>query len=190
MKSRTRLFALAAGAAAVIVAAVLYGIYGFDASGGPPPVLDKLKPTAGRPEVASVSFYDAGGKQLALADLKGRYVLLNLWATWCGPCITELPALNRLRKEVPQDKIAVIPLDMEKLDAAKVSDFLKMHGLDDMPIYIDRDYSALRGFAANELPLTVLIDSTGHEVARAAGAQKWDDPASVAYLTKLATPKS
>ena len=117
-------------------------------------------------------------------------MLLNLWATWCGPCITELPAIEHLRTLVPQNRIAVVPLDMEKLDSAKVSDFLKMHGLDTLPIYIDKDYSAMRGFAANELPLTILIDAEGHELARAAGAQKWDDPASVAYLTAISAPKA
>jgi thiol-disulfide isomerase/thioredoxin len=191
-KPRTRLYALAAGAAALSVAAVLYGIYGLGVHGGnmPPAVLSRLKLTDGTPQVADVSFSDADGKAVKLADFKGRYVLLNLWATWCGPCIEELPSLAHLRTVVPQNQIAVIPVDMEKLDTARVEDFLKMHGLDSLPIYIDRDYSAMRGFVANELPLTILIDAQGREIARAAGAEKWDDPASVAYLTKISAPKA
>jgi len=192
MKPRTRLFAiLAAGVAAAAIAAVLYGNIGGDVhAGGPPPaVLDKLKLTGGRPAVPAIGFRDAMGKEVTLADFHGRYVLVNLWATWCGPCINELPELARLQQELPQDRITVVPVDvLEKLDAEKIGEFLKMHGAERLPVYLDRELSTQRGFVANELPLTVLIDADGHEVARAAGGQKWGDPASVAYLKAISAP--
>ena len=97
--------------------------------------------------------------------------------------------MAKLQKELPQDRIAVVPVDvLEKLDAEKVGAFLDMHGADGLPVYIDSAYATQRGFTANELPLTVLIDADGHEVARAAGGQKWDDPASVAYLKAISAP--
>ncbi len=192
MKPRARLFAtLAAGLAAVAAAAVLYGIIGRDvhATARPPAVLDKLKLTDGRPAAPDIGFVDATGKPLKLADFHGRYVLVNLWATWCGPCINELPELARLQKELPQDRITVVPIDvLEKLDAEKLGAFLKMHHADGLPVYIDRDRATQRGFIANELPLTVLIDGEGREVGRAAGGQKWDDPASAAYLKAISAP--
>jgi thiol-disulfide isomerase/thioredoxin len=132
---------------------------------------------------------DASGKAVKLADFHGRYVLVNLWATWCGPCITELPALARLNGELPQERVTVVPIDMlEKVDAEKLGAFLAMHDAAGLPVYIDRDYSVQRGFVANELPLTVLIDAVGRVVAKAAGPQKWDDPASVAYLKAISAP--
>ena len=83
----------------------------------------------------------------------------------------------------------MVPVDvLERLDAAKLADFLKMHGADGLPVYIDTDRLTQRGFVANELPLTVLIDSDGHEVARAAGGQKWADPAVVNYLKTISAP--
>ena len=192
MKPSTRLFAtLAAGFAAVALGAVLYGIIGSNvhADGTPPRVLDKLKLTAGRPAVPEIGFIDATGKPLTLADFHGRYVLMNLWATWCGPCIKELPELARLQKELPQDRITVVPVDaLEKLDAAKLGDFLKTHQAEGLPVYIDSDRATQRGLRANELPLTVLIDAEGHEVARAAGDQKWGASASVAYLKAISAP--
>jgi thiol-disulfide isomerase/thioredoxin len=192
MKPSTRLFAtLAAGFAAVALGAVLYGIIGPDvhANGTPPRVLDKLKLTNGRPAAPDVGFVDATGKPLKLADFHGRYVLVNLWATWCGPCIKELPELARLQKELPQDRITVVPVDvLEKLDAEKLGDFLKTHQADGLPVFIDSDRATQRGFIANELPLTVLIDAEGHEVARAAGDQKWGASASVAYLKAISAP--
>ena len=62
-------------------------------------------------------------------------------------------------------------------------------GAEAMPVYIGREQDVMRGFVVNELPLTVLIDANGHELARAAGPQKWDDPASVAYLTAISAPR-
>jgi thiol-disulfide isomerase/thioredoxin len=188
MKSTTRIFALSAGLAAVLVALVLYGIPGFAVHEGPnpPQVLDRLKPVDGAPAAPDVSFTDIEGKTVALKDLKGRILVVNLWATWCGPCITELPALARLNAALPQDRITVVPIDLEKQDQAKIADFLKSHGAGALPTYVDANFSVLTGFVANALPLTVVIDRTGREIARADGPQKWDDPAVADYLKALA----
>ena len=192
MNSRTRGIAiLAAGLGAAAVAAVLYGIMGQNvhANGAPPAVLDKMKLTQGRPAVPAIAFKDAEGKDIKLADFHGRYMLVNLWATWCGPCINELPELAKLQSELPQDRVTVVPVDvLERLDAGKLGDFLKMHGAGGLPVYVDSDRATQRGFVANELPLTVLIDADGHEVARAAGGQKWADPAVVNYLKTISAP--
>ena len=191
MTLRARLaYILVASVAAVGLPWLLYENRARDvnASASPPAVLDKLQPTEGTPAAPAVTFYDAEGKALSLNDFRGRYVLVNLWATWCGPCINELPSLIRLQAELPQDKITVLPLDLEKHDAGKVAEFLERTKIEGLPIYIDRDFSAMRGFAANELPLTILIDAEGKEVARAAGEQKWDHADSVAYLKAVSAP--
>jgi thiol-disulfide isomerase/thioredoxin len=190
VKPRTRLLAvIVAGFAAIVTGVVLYGNRFGDVH-APPAILDKLKVTSGRPAAPAIAFRDAAGKEVKLADFHGRYMLVNLWATWCGPCINELPELAKLQKELPQDRITVVPVDvLERLDAEKVGAFLMMHGADGLPVYIDSAYATQRGFTANELPLTVLIDADGHEVGRAAGGQKWDDPASVAYLKSLSAPQ-
>lgn len=189
---RTRLFAiLGASFAAIVIAAVLYVNNGRAVHAGlePPPVLDKLKLVDGSPPAPDAGFADAAGNMVKLSDFRGRYVLVNLWATWCGPCITELPSLQRLNAALPQDRVTVVPVDvLERLDAEKLGAFLGMHDASGLPVYIDRDYSVQRGFVANELPLTVLIDAEGRVVAKAAGPQKWDDPASIAYLTAISAP--
>ena len=191
MTLRTRLVLIAVAAiAAVGIPWLLYENRARDvnASASPPAVLDKMQLTEGTPAAPAVTFYDAEGKALSLNDFRGRYVLVNLWATWCGPCINELPSLVRLQAELPQDKITVLPLDLEKHDAGKVAEFLERTKIEGLPIYIDRDFSAMRGFAANELPLTILIDAEGKEVARAAGEQKWDHADSVAFLKAISAP--
>jgi thiol-disulfide isomerase/thioredoxin len=191
MALRTRLVLIAVAAiAAVGLPWLLYENRARDvnASASPPAILDKMQVTEGTPEAPAVTFYDAEGKALSLNDFRGRYVLVNLWATWCGPCINELPSLVRLQAELPQDRITVLPLDLERHDAGKVAEFLERTKIEGLPIYIDRDFSAMRGFAANELPLTILIDAEGKEIARAAGEQKWDHVDSVAYLKAVSAP--
>ena len=192
MNSRMRGIAiLAAGLGAAAIAAVLYGMMGGNvhANGTPPAVLDKMKLTGGRPAAPAIGFKDAEDKDLRLADFHGKYMLVNLWATWCGPCILELPELAKLQTQLPQDRVTVVPVDvLERLDAEKLGAFLKMHGADGLPVYIDTDRLTQRGFVANELPLTVLIDGDGREVARAAGGQKWADPAVVDYLKTISAP--
>ena len=85
----------------------------------------------------------------------------------------------------------VAPVDvLEKLDAPRVQEFLKMHSAGSLPVYIDTGRQTQQGFIANELPLTVLIDSSGHEVARAVGGQHWADPAAIAYMKALSAPPS
>ncbi|MSP94800.1 MAG: TlpA family protein disulfide reductase [Alphaproteobacteria bacterium] len=149
-----------------------------------------MKLTEGAPAAPEIAFTDASGKSFTLADFKGRYMLVNLWATWCGPCIVELPELAELHKQLPQDRIAVVAVDvLERLDAAKLGEFLAMHEAADLPVHIDANRATQRGFVANELPLTVLIDGEGREVARAAGGQKWADPAVIEYLKAISAPK-
>jgi thiol-disulfide isomerase/thioredoxin len=191
MSFRTRLFLiLAASIAAIGIPAVLYEMRVRDVhvSTAPPAVLDKLQLTEGTPEAAPVSFFDASGKELSLDEFRGRYVLVNVWATWCGPCINELPSLVRLQEALPQDRITVLPLDLERHEAQKAQEFLQRHNLENLPLYIDRNFTTVRAFSANELPLTVLIDAEGREIARAAGEQKWDHPDVVAYLKAVSAP--
>lgn len=192
MGSRFRLFAvLGVALAAIVTLGLLYGNFGrtVHEAALPPAALDKLKSVEGSPSAPDANFVDKAGNEVNLADFKGRYVLVNLWATWCGPCITELPSLARLNAALPQDRITVVPVDvLERLDAEKVSEFLAMHNAGALPVYIDRAYSVQRGFVANELPLTVLIDDKGRIIARAAGAQEWDHPDAVAYLKAVSRP--
>ncbi len=190
MKARIRLLAIAAGSGAVI-AAVLYGIgvWNVHAGARPPAVLNRLQLTASQPAAPQIGFADAAGKKITLADFRGRYILVNLWATWCGPCINELPELARLQQKLPKGRFVVLPIDvLEKLDAQSLKSFLTMHSAETLPVYIDTDRQTQQGFVANELPLTVLIDGNGREIARAVGGQHWADPSAIAYMKTLSAP--
>lgn len=174
--------AFAAATAAVIAGVVLYAMQPRTVHGGakPPAALAKLIPV-GKPErLPAAAFTDAKNERLSLATFNGRHVLLNLWATWCAPCVRELPALAKLQHEVPTLEIVAVSEGRE--NAAEVSRFLASHGAGPLHVYLDQDHAFLAALGAFGLPLSVLIDSKGMEQAKALGPAEWDDPEAIAWL--------
>lgn len=135
--------------------------------------------------VPPVAFSNAKGDRVSLSRLKGRYVLLNLWATWCVPCVKELPALARLAAAVPKEHFSVIAVDVGRGTAADARSFLDAHDAKALETYVDSNLALLRAFGAFGLPLTVLIDPQGREIGRALGPASWDSPESIDYFRAL-----
>jgi thiol-disulfide isomerase/thioredoxin len=127
----------------------------------------------------------ADGRTHTLKDFKGRYVLLNLWAVWCAPCVKELPALARLQAALPAGRMEVVAVDVARGTPKDAADFLKSHNATALTAYIDPNLTLMRAFGAYGLPMTVLIDDKGNQVARAMGPAEWDAPESVDYFTAL-----
>jgi len=147
----------------------------------PPAQLAALKLEKTPPAAPDVSFTDAGGGRHALSTFRGRYVLVNLWATWCAPCVAELPALARLQAFAPGLK--VVPINMDKGEVDPVA-FLKSHHVS-LPVFRDSDVVMLKSFKAYGLPATILIDPQGKIVGRAEGPAEWDSPEAVAYFKRI-----
>ena len=116
------------------------------------------------------AFADPDGKTVTLADYKGTPVLLNLWATWCAPCITEMPTLDALAKRAGA-KLRVIALSQD-LDATKVAPFWKENGYTTLRPSTDPKIAFSTGLGAN-LPTTILYDAAGKEVWRFTGSTDW-----------------
>ena len=175
---------LAAVGAALVV---LYVIRPAQASPVPiPPPLAALMPD-GTPKAApAVSVVDANGKAQPLSALKGHVVILNLWATWCAPCVEELPAVGKLAAALGSGKVVIVAVNAGHDDAAKTAAFLKAHGAANLAVYRDPDLSLLTAFGSQGLPFSVVIDAKGREIARASGPMKWDDPKAIAYFKSLA----
>ena len=189
---QARSFLIAAAAlAAIAVVAVLYGKSSppVHASLTPPASLARLTPAKHPTPVAAVSFAGADGARHSLGEFKGHYVLLNLWAVWCVPCIRELPALARLQAAFPAGNLKVVPVDVARGTPADAAAFLKEHGAARLPAFIDGDLAMMRVFGAYGLPLTVLIDDKGREIARAVGPADWDSPDAIAYFKALTGAK-
>jgi thiol-disulfide isomerase/thioredoxin len=140
-------------------------------------VLEKAPKTA-----PDVHFVDGAGNRHALDAFRGRYVLVNLWATWCAPCVAELPSLARLARFAPGLKVVAINTDSQKVDAAG---FLKSHGAGSLPVYLDSERMMLRSFVVPGLPATILIGPDGKVLARAEGPAEWGSPEVVKYFKRI-----
>ena len=148
----------------------------------PPASLSVLALEKAPKPAPDVHFTDAAGGRHALDAFRGRYVLLNLWATWCGPCVNELPSLARLATFAPGLKVLAIDTDHEKVDAAG---FLKSHGAGSLPVYVDSERMMLRSFVVPGLPTTILIGPDGKVIARAEGPADWGSEEAVAYFKRI-----
>lgn len=136
---------------------------------------------AGTPLPAFVA-HDPAGANLALASLKGKPVLLNLWATWCAPCVQELPGLAALAG-AEKGKLAVVTVSQDSPGQGdKVKAFLASHRVAALPAWLDPDNTLASTFHADVLPTTVLFDRDGKEVWRLTGSHDWTDTSTPALL--------
>jgi thiol-disulfide isomerase/thioredoxin len=110
-----------------------------------------------------------------------------MWATWCTPCVAELPAVGKLARALSSTGVIVVAVNAGHDDAAATAQFLKEHGAGNLAVYRDPDLSLLTAFGSQGLPFSVLIDGKGRAFARASGPMKWDDPAAITYFRSLST---
>jgi thiol-disulfide isomerase/thioredoxin len=126
-----------------------------------------------------------------LAAYKGKPLIVNLWATWCGPCVTEMPSLVKLAAHLKDQGVAVVAISEDRGGKFVVDPFLKEHGITGVDVFLDKTMSTGKALKeATVLPMTILIDADGNEVGRVRGDRDWDSPASVAEVTKLFGLKS
>jgi len=178
-------FVLAGIAAAALTGAVVLYVM----ASGPvhaPPSLAALVPDNPPVPVPDVAFTDGAGKRHMLSEFRGRYVLLNLWATWCAPCVKELPALEHLQEGAGSGNFAVVPVNVGRSDVLDTAKFLMNHGAGKLSVNVDTTLALMRTLHVYGLPVTVLIDPQGRQIARADGPADWGSPDAIAYFKALA----
>jgi thiol-disulfide isomerase/thioredoxin len=116
-------------------------------------------------------------------DLLGKVVLLNFWATWCGPCKEEMPALQRLQQHFSSKPFAVVAVTAD-LQPAAIRAFLTQVGAT-FPNALDEHQDVSRAYWIRGLPTTVIIDRQGRVVGRAVGPRAWDGPDAAALIERL-----
>ena len=117
-----------------------------------------------------------------LGRFRGRVVLLNFWATWCPPCIRELPALQRLQSALGGPDFTVVALSIDDADIEVPVAFVRRLGLADLGVYLDFTGATAKAFPLYGLPITYLIDRTGAMIGYIIGAVEWDSPAAIGFL--------
>jgi thiol-disulfide isomerase/thioredoxin len=125
-------------------------------------------------DAPDVVFKDPAGKDVTLADYKGKPLLVNLWATWCGPCVAEMPTLDKLAETYKAKGLAVLTVNQDTGDAAGIAAFFAKHKLPHLASWRDPENGLGFHYATGLLPTTVLYDREGREVARVAGAMDWE----------------
>ncbi len=124
-----------------------------------------------------------GGGQVRLASYRGKVVLLNFWATWCPPCLVEMPAMERLHGRLRDKGFVVLAISLDA-DEGAVPPFLKEHGFT-FPVGLDSRQRLAALYGVRALPSTFLLDRKGRIVAQALGPREWDGPAALAVIDTL-----
>ena len=138
----------------------------------------------------SIAFEDGQGQPRSLAEFRGKVVLLNIWATWCGPCRREMPSLDRLQALLGGSDFEVVALSIDRGGIEPVRKFYADVGIRNLAIYIDGSGKATRALAAVGVPATLLIDRTGRELGRLIGPAEWDEPDIVQFLKRVIAQKT
>ena len=136
-------------------------------------------------KLKNIDFTGGDGYIHSLNEYRGKVVLLNFWATWCVPCVKEMPALAELQKNMEGRDFVVLPISVDYKGIEVVKSFYKNYGVD-LPAYIDSKGKSFRKFELKALPTTIIVDKSGDEVARILGEIDWNSNESKRYLINLA----
>ncbi|HUA77604.1 MAG TPA: TlpA disulfide reductase family protein [Acetobacteraceae bacterium] len=136
----------------------------------------------------SFSFQTATGARQTLADYRGRGLVLNIWATWCGPCVAEMPALDALAARVAPFDILVLPVSIDSQGLAAVKPFYGTHGIAHLPILLDPDGDVAHAFKVQGIPTSFLVDRFGRVVGTVEGPVQWDSAGAIATIRGLIGP--
>ena len=131
------------------------------------------------------TFRDLYGNPLTLADYSGKVVLLNFWATWCPPCRAEMPSLDRLAGEMEGPDFALIALSTDRGGVERVAQFYDDYLIDNLDIMHDRSGNFARQAGVLGLPVTLILDRQGREIARLLGDADWASPEARAILRRI-----
>lgn len=136
-------------------------------------------------ELAEIGLVDAQDNPASLADYRGKWVVLNFWATWCAPCRHEMPSLDRLQAALPD--IAVVPVATGRNAVPGIEKFYAEAEITNLPILRDPKSALSRSASVMGLPVTLVLNPEGQEVARLIGDAEWDSDSAKAILTALAS---
>ncbi len=120
-----------------------------------------------------------------LADYRGQHIVLNFWATWCAPCRAEMPMLSNLQTDMRSDAFEVVTIATGRNPPPAMKKFLDEIGVDNLPLHRDPKSALARDMGVFGLPITVIIDPEGNEIARLQGDAHWDSDNAKAIIGAL-----
>ncbi len=156
-----------------------YGTHATAAVSDPFAALRVSRVVGGSP-IASFNLKELDGRTVHSKELAGKTILLNFWATWCGPCKEEMPSLARLQSQFDSTQFQVVTVTTD-MHPQGIKQFLDHLGIR-LPVLFDENEDVSRSFMVRGLPTTVLITQEGRAVGRAVGPRAWDSEESVALI--------
>ena len=126
------------------------------------------------------------GEEVSLSQQKGKYVLVNFWATWCGPCKVEMPSLEILHQRFKSKNFSLLAISNDMFGAQIVKPFIKANNLT-FPVLLDQQLQASNKFGVVSLPTTFMIDPEGNIIGELRGAEDWASSENILYFENLLT---
>ena len=140
-------------------------------------------PLAERESAPDFRLLDLNGEMLRFTDFGGKVVFLNFWATWCGPCRIEAPALQRLYERMAGKEFEILAVSLDARQE-RIAPFAEQYGLK-FPLLWDQSKEVARLYAVEGIPVSILIDKRGKIVTRTPGAREWDSEVWVEHIEDL-----
>jgi len=137
-------------------------------------------------EVSATPFEGDDGAETTLQDLAGEVVVVNFWATWCAPCREEMPTLAKLQEELGDEGVRVATIATGRNDPVELEQFLQEVGADSLPRWRDPSQGLARAMGVLGLPITVILNREGQEIARLQGDADWSSESALAILRAIA----
>lgn len=135
--------------------------------------------------VPQVAFTDAQGQEHRLGDWAGKHVVVNFWATWCAPCRKELPALDALNRDLGGETFEVVTIAVGRNPQPAIERLFAELEVRHLPVYLDSRMELARAMGVLGLPVTVILDAQGREIARMTGDAEWDSDSARAIVRAL-----
>jgi thiol-disulfide isomerase/thioredoxin len=132
-------------------------------------------------------FLDADGQATTIGDFAGRPVLLNLWATWCGPCVAEMPTLDVLAGR-EGERLEVLAVSQDTAARERVQGWFGKQGFRNLEVRLDPEMKLMSDLKVDTLPTTILYDAAGREVWRVTGMEDWDSGRAALLLREAEGP--
>jgi peroxiredoxin len=148
-----------------------------------PPESGSPAPLAGQP-LADFTLPDLQGNMVQLSALRGKVVFINIWATWCPPCIEEMPTMQRLYDRLHDRGLEVLAISVDALGAQIIGPFMQKHRLT-FPALLDPEGSTERLYHTNGVPESFIVDKRGILVEKVVGPRDWSSPDMITLFEGL-----
>ena len=131
--------------------------------------------------IPTLSYLDGTGEIYTLDASKNKLTAIHFWATWCAPCIEELPEVNKAQQTYGSKGLSIVAISMDN-NLEVVWDFFRQNKINLLRAYIDNGAASFNGFKIKGLPTTIFVNTKGEEVARVEGPMHWEDETNRAFF--------